>query len=92
LEETAFHLLFGCPFSQGCWEYLGIQWDFSMDFFLMTIQAKQHLQSPFMEVFIIEAWQIWKRRNNFIFDRGRSSISGSNVFLDETETQAVRFY
>jgi hypothetical protein len=23
-----------------------------------------------MEVFIIAAWQIWKQRNNFIFDRG----------------------
>jgi len=76
LEETAFHLFFSCPFSQACWQYLGIHWDFSMDFFHMLIQAKQQFQSPFfMEIFIIGAWQIWKQRNNFIFDRGRPSFS-----------------
>ena len=69
LEETAFHLFFGCPFSQACWHPMGF------DFFEMIIQAKQHLRSPFMEVFIIGAWQIWKQRNNFIFDRGRSSFN-----------------
>ena len=92
LEETAFHLFFSCPFSQACWQYLGIHWDFSMDFFHMLIQAKQQFQSPFfMEIFIIGAWQIWKQRNNFIFDRGRPSFSSwKQSFLDEANLQALR--
>ena len=58
--------------SRACWQHLGIQWNFASDFFQMLIQAKQQFTNPyFMEIFIIAAWQIWKQRNNFIFDRGR---------------------
>jgi hypothetical protein len=35
VEETAFHLFFNCPFSQACWQLLGIHWDFIGDFFQM---------------------------------------------------------
>jgi hypothetical protein len=37
-------------------------------------QTKQQFHHSFMEIFIIAAWQIWKQRNNFIFDRGRPSL------------------
>ena len=33
VEETAFHLFFTCPFSQHCWQHLGIQWNLTTDFF-----------------------------------------------------------
>jgi hypothetical protein len=58
----------------------------------MVIQAKQQFQTPFfMEIFIIGAWQIWKQRNNFIFDRGRPSFSSwKESFLDEANLQALR--
>jgi hypothetical protein len=63
-----------------------------MDFFQMVIQAKQQFQSPFfMEIFIIGAWQIWKQRNNFIFDHGCPSFSSwKQSFLDEATLQALR--
>jgi hypothetical protein len=58
----------------GTWQHLGINWDFTREFFEMMQQAKTQSQNPFfMEFFIIAAWQIWKQRNNFIFDRGRPS-------------------
>jgi hypothetical protein len=55
--------------------------------------AKIQYQSPFfMEIFIIAAWQIWKQRNNFIFDRGRPSFdSWKSSFFEEAILQALRF-
>ena len=47
IEETAFHLFFSCPFSQACWQHLGINWDFTMDFFRMMQQAKVQHNNPF---------------------------------------------
>jgi len=48
----------------------------------MIVQAKQHFSSPFfMEFFIIGAWQIWKQRNNFIFDRGHPSFDSWKTLL-----------
>ena len=93
IEETAFHLFFSCPFSQTCWQHLGINWDFTREFFEMMQQAKTQSQNPFfMEFFTIAAWQIWKQRNNFIFDRGRPSfISWKISFCEEARLQAHRF-
>jgi hypothetical protein len=92
-EETAFHLFFSCPFSQSCWQHLGISWDFSLEFFQMMHQAKLQYQSTFfMEIFTIAAWEIWKQRNNFIFDRGRPSfVSWKSSFCVEAKLQAHRF-
>ena len=85
VEETAFHLFFCCP--------LGIHWDFAGDCFQMMKQAKQQFHHPFfMEIFIIAAWQIWKQRNNFIFDRGSPSLeSWKRLFCEEARLQACRF-
>ena len=47
VEETVFHLFFSCLFSQACWQHLGINWDFTMDFFRMMQQAKVQHNNPF---------------------------------------------
>jgi hypothetical protein len=74
VEETIFHLFFSCPFSQQWWRSLNIHWDFSLDFFLMTEEAKQNChQGFFMEIFLLGCWHIWKQRNAFIFQRGPPS-------------------
>jgi hypothetical protein len=54
VEETAFHLFFSCPFSQRCWQHLGIQWNLAAGFFQMMVQAKQQFQSPFSWKYLIE--------------------------------------
>jgi hypothetical protein len=86
-------LFFSCPFSEACWQSLGISWDFTKEFFQMMQHTKLQYQNPFfMETFIIAAWQIWKQRNNFIFDRGRPSIgSWKSSFYEGARLQAHRF-
>ena len=46
--------------------------------------------SPFfMEIFAIVAWNIWKQRNNFFFDRGIPSFSRWHLgFFDEALLQS----
>ena len=63
-------------------------------FHILRMQhAKLQYHNPFfMETFIIAAWQIWKQRNNFIFDRGRPSFgSWKSSFCEEATLQAHRF-
>jgi hypothetical protein len=44
-----------------------------------------------MEIFNIAAWQIWKQRNNFIFDKGRPSLDSWKFnFCEEAPLQAHR--
>jgi hypothetical protein len=60
-EETIFHLLFECPFSSDCWHYVGIQWNFDLDFFNMFEDAKNIFgRRFFMEIVAVVAWTIWK--------------------------------
>lgn len=66
-EETTYHLLFNCLFSISCWNYIGVQWDHSLDFFNMIMVAKDLFRKFFMEILAILAWEIWKLRNNAIF-------------------------
>jgi hypothetical protein len=74
-EETTYHLFFSCPFSQDCWRYLNIHWNFNLDFYSMMDEAKQKFNNDFfIEVFMIASWHIWKQRNGFIFNRGRPSL------------------
>jgi hypothetical protein len=68
IEEYTYHLLFQCPFSDWCWNSLGIQWGHGLYFFDTIKKAKSEWQYGFfMEVFSIAAWEIWKQRNERIF-------------------------
>jgi hypothetical protein len=68
IEEYTYHLIFQCPFSERCWNYLGIHWDHGLYFFDTIMKAKREWQFDFfMEVFAIAAWEIWKQRNEKIF-------------------------
>jgi hypothetical protein len=68
IEEYTYHLIFQCPFSERCWNYLGINWDHGLYFFDTIKKAKREWHPEFfMEVFAIAAWEIWKQRNEKIF-------------------------
>jgi hypothetical protein len=57
----------------------------------MMEEARQSFNIDFMEVFIIGAWQIWKERNNFIFNRAIPSFTSWKIgFLDEATLQSNR--
>jgi hypothetical protein len=90
IEETSFHLFFSRPFSPASWQQPGINWDFTMDF---VSKPRPNITTPFfMETFIIATWQIWKQRNNFIFDRCRPSFDSWKIsFYEEVRLQANRF-
>jgi hypothetical protein len=60
-EEATYHLLFCCPFSTGCWNYVGFQWNHDLDFFSMIEAAKGAFgHSFFMEILALVVWCIWK--------------------------------
>ncbi|CAO2167262.1 unnamed protein product [Urochloa humidicola] len=92
MEETTFHLFFACPFSIRTWQHLNFDWNFSLPFHQMMEDAKRNTShSFFMEFFIIGAWQIWKQRNNLIFQRSQPSfIDWKRNFIEEATLQANR--
>jgi len=91
-EETTYHLVFQCPFSELCWDFLHIGWDHTLDFFQTMIKAQQDFGQPFfMEVFSIAAWEIWKQRNGYIFRNKIPSFKAwKTCFIDTIKWQLLR--
>jgi hypothetical protein len=84
--ESNNHLFFDCHFAKQCWEKLSIQWDTSLQISERFIQDRNNFIGPcFMEVLACAAWNIWKEKNELIF-QGRQppwdvGVSGSNMIL-----------
>jgi hypothetical protein len=74
--ETSEHLFFQCEFAHQCWLFLNIQWDCSRPFAENFMAAKAAFIGPwFFEVFACAAWNIWKVRNDLIFNSNPASFS-----------------
>src|SRR4051812_33549900 len=68
LEDRS-HLMFHCPFSQQCWGILGIHWLEGVLMEIMMQSTTGHWVGPmFKEIIILAAWNIWKTRNNLLFE------------------------
>jgi hypothetical protein len=92
IEELSYHLIFQCPFSSECWDYLDISWDHSLLFFDTIQKAKQEFSAFFfMEIFSIAAWEIWKQRNGKIFRGVVSSFTSKSNFFICIVRQMYRF-
>lgn len=55
-EETVDHMIFTCPFSQSCWQKLGISWPAFTCRLQLLQQAKNSWGRPlFFEIFLVAA-------------------------------------
>jgi hypothetical protein len=91
--ETLEHLFFDCPFAKECWQKIGVNWDTT----LSLPDRFHHGQSThnipcFTEVTLIAAWELWKVRNDKIFQRRDPSLILWFVnFKSQCLLQSVRF-
>lgn len=75
VRETKEHLFFFCIFSAQCWNVLGWTWSSNLEFHRMIQSQSVSFANPcFMEL-LIATWNIWKERNNLIFNGVLPSVS-----------------
>jgi hypothetical protein len=91
--ETIDHLLFQCPFAQDCWARIGITWDTSLQLLDRVAQARTVHNIPFFtEAALIAAWELWKMRNDKVFQRHEPSPAAwLATFKNQCFLQSVRF-
>jgi hypothetical protein len=96
-EVRRHYLLFVLPvpihsFSQDCWDLLGIHWEHSQSFFSMIQAGRENFGHPsFMKTFSAASWEIWKQRNNFIFQVSSPWFLGwKSGFIQTVELQTLR--
>jgi hypothetical protein len=71
MDEDLDHLFFECDFSKRCWEKIGIQWNNNLSLYPRVAHARQQQNTPFfMEAVVIASWEIWKLRNDRVFNDG----------------------
>uniref|UniRef100_A0ACD5WUQ5 Uncharacterized protein n=1 Tax=Avena sativa TaxID=4498 RepID=A0ACD5WUQ5_AVESA len=74
--ESRDHHFFACPFALSCWDLLNIKWDCSLTISQRFLIAKGEFEGPcFMEIVVCAAWNIWKERNELIFQGKVPSFS-----------------
>jgi hypothetical protein len=75
-EETADHIIFLCPFAKSFWNEIGIQVDENLSTRdLQSLPAPPTVPTTQLSTFIaLCAWQLWKRRNAFIFRNETQSL------------------
>jgi hypothetical protein len=67
--ETRDHLFFQCEFAATCWDSIGILWSATDDFTARFITARNTFPGPcFLEIMACACWNIWKVRNELIFE------------------------
>jgi hypothetical protein len=71
---------------------IGIQWQVGVPIFRMIETGNLEFSHKFsMEIFIIATWQIWKQRNDMIFENRPASFnSWKRNFREECCNQALR--
>jgi len=69
-EEDIDHLFFTCPFVVQCWTSINFSWDVSLPLAERLMRANEvHALDFFVEASLIAAWELWKLRNDKIFQR-----------------------
>lgn len=91
--ETIDHLFFECPFARECWLKLGITWDTSPELLDRYAEARASHTTPcFTEVTMIATWELWKLRNDKVFQRHQQTLAlWFYNFKFQCISQSVRF-
>lgn len=91
--EDIDHLFFNCEFSKRCWNAIGIHWNSTVELLQRLAIAKNQYNLPFfVEVVLIASWELWKIRNDKVFNRGRASFNlWISNFRNQCLLQSVRF-
>lgn len=75
-EETVHHLFLQCEFAKQCWQMLGVDIPFDIEFPEAMVFLRDAIQSQFfMEAVILLCWAIWMTRNAFIFRNLQPQLS-----------------
>ena len=75
IHETRDHMFIDCQFATDCWERIHIHWLNSPSYLDRVRQAKDSFSGPlFLEILACAAWNIWKIRNEFIFQDQQPSM------------------
>jgi hypothetical protein len=92
-HETIEHLFFTCPFAQACWETINFVWDGSLNVLDRLIKGGETNPLPFFtEATMIAAWELWKLRNDKVFQRRDPTPSLWLVnFKNQCRLQSLRF-
>jgi hypothetical protein len=92
-QETIEHLFFDCPFAQSCWARIGVNWDSTIQLLDRLTQARtSHTIPCFTETVFIAAWELWKVRNDKVFQRHDPTLSRwLENFKSQCLLQLVRF-
>ena len=74
--ETRDQLFFTCPFANRCWDTIHIDFENIGHIHSRILKTKSDFTGPcFMEIFATAAWNIWKARNELIFQGLQASLS-----------------
>ena len=80
--ENRDHLFFSCQFARDCWSVIGITWDLTLSISHRFVQAKRLFNGPcFMETVICAMWNIWRSRNDLIFNNRQPSLARWKVLF-----------
>jgi len=91
--ETIEHLFFNCPFAKECWQKIGFDWEENMELSDRLIRGQVMHNNPcFLEASLIAAWELWKLRNDKVFQRRDPSPSiWLCNFKNQCTLQILRF-
>jgi hypothetical protein len=92
-NETLEHLFFLCPIAVQCWNRLGFNWDINLNLEDRLAQACHDSGLPFfLEASMIVAWELWKIRNDHIFNRQPPSQQRwFQNFKNQCSSQSTRY-
>jgi hypothetical protein len=74
IDETVDHLFLSCSFARGCWNKLGVTWDHNLDIPDRILKAIENGLVFYPEAILIATWELWKARNDLIFQRHPQTV------------------